>query len=129
MVGFCNEKNHNKEAPNLQNQKCNLRSTWEVISESEDFKKTTPMTTNPPKPTFSLLQIAQRVVCLVLDKSGSMAVCSLSPGLLYAPHKCVWYDLDHNFELVGNKYNPQLKTIAITFPSEMPTGWGFSSVA
>ncbi|XP_003478843.2 calcium-activated chloride channel regulator 1 [Cavia porcellus] len=73
VVGFCNEKNHNKEAPNLQNQKCNLRSTWEVISESEDFKKTTPMTTNPPKPTFSLLQIAQRVVCLVLDKSGSMA--------------------------------------------------------
>ncbi|XP_004639339.1 calcium-activated chloride channel regulator 1 [Octodon degus] len=73
VVGFCTKKNHNKEAPNMQNQKCNLRSTWEVISESEDFKKTTPMTTKPPNPTFSLLQIGQRVVCLVLDKSGSMA--------------------------------------------------------
>ncbi|XP_036112097.1 calcium-activated chloride channel regulator 1 [Molossus molossus] len=72
VVEFCTEKNHNKEAPNQQNQRCNLRSTWEVIQDSEDFKKTTPMTTQPPKPTFSLLQIGQRIVCLVLDKSGSM---------------------------------------------------------
>uniref|UniRef100_A0A4X1UEH5 Calcium-activated chloride channel N-terminal domain-containing protein n=1 Tax=Sus scrofa TaxID=9823 RepID=A0A4X1UEH5_PIG len=74
VVEFCKEKNHNKEAPNDQNQKCNLRSTWEVIQDSEDFKKTTPMTTQPPAPTFSLLQIGQRIVCLVLDKSGSMTV-------------------------------------------------------
>ncbi|XP_049628509.1 calcium-activated chloride channel regulator 1 [Suncus etruscus] len=73
VVEFCTEKNHNKEAPNQQNQKCNLRSTWEVIRDSEDFKKATPMTTQPPKPTFSLLQIGQRIVCLVLDKSGSMS--------------------------------------------------------
>ncbi|XP_032011352.1 calcium-activated chloride channel regulator 1 [Hylobates moloch] len=73
VVEFCTEQNHNKEAPNKQNQKCNLRSTWEVIRDSEDFKKTTPMTTQPPNPTFSLLQIGQRIVCLVLDKSGSMA--------------------------------------------------------
>nr|XP_012602990.1 calcium-activated chloride channel regulator 1 isoform X1 [Microcebus murinus] len=73
VVEFCTEQNHNKEAPNLQNQRCNLRSTWEVIQDSEDFKKTTPMTTQPPNPTFSLLQIGQRIVCLVLDKSGSMA--------------------------------------------------------
>uniref|UniRef100_A0A8C3X8X6 Calcium-activated chloride channel regulator 1 n=1 Tax=Catagonus wagneri TaxID=51154 RepID=A0A8C3X8X6_9CETA len=74
VVEFCKEKNHNKEAPNDQNRKCNLRSTWEVIQDSEDFKKTTPMTTQPPKPTFSLLQIGQRIVCLVLDKSGSMTI-------------------------------------------------------
>ncbi|XP_068396338.1 calcium-activated chloride channel regulator 1 [Eschrichtius robustus] len=74
VVEFCTEKNHNKEAPNQQNRKCNLRSTWEVIQDSEDFKKTTPMTTQPPKPTFSLLQIGQRIVCLVLDKSGSMTI-------------------------------------------------------
>lgn len=73
VVEFCTEENHNKEAPTLQNQKCNLRSTWEVISDSEDFKKTTPMTTQPPAPSFSLLQIGQRIVCLVLDKSGSMS--------------------------------------------------------
>ncbi|KAG8519511.1 Calcium-activated chloride channel regulator 1 [Galemys pyrenaicus] len=72
VVHFCTKKDHNKEAPNLQNQKCNLRSTWEVIQESEDFKKTTPMTTQPPKPSFLLLQTGQRIVCLVLDKSGSM---------------------------------------------------------
>ncbi|XP_076976496.1 calcium-activated chloride channel regulator 1 [Tamandua tetradactyla] len=74
VVEFCTETNHNKEAPNLQNQRCNLQSTWKVISDSEDFKKTTPMTTQPPKPTFSLLQIRQRIVCLVLDKSGSMTI-------------------------------------------------------
>ncbi|KAJ1063723.1 hypothetical protein K5549_005490 [Capra hircus] len=74
VVKFCTEKNHNKEAPNQQNTKCNRRSTWEVIQDSEDFKTTTPMTTQPPKPTFSLLQIGQRIVCLVLDKSGSMTI-------------------------------------------------------
>lgn len=74
VVEFCTEKNHNKEAPNAQNQRCNLRSTWEVIQESEDFKQTTPMTAQPPTPTFSLLQTRQRIVCLVLDKSGSMQV-------------------------------------------------------
>ncbi|XP_054422903.1 calcium-activated chloride channel regulator 1 [Pteronotus mesoamericanus] len=74
VVEFCTEKNHNKEAPNEQNQKCNLRSTWEVIRDSEDFKKTSPMRTQPPTPTFSLLQIGQRIVCLVLDKSGSMSI-------------------------------------------------------
>ncbi|XP_069863624.1 calcium-activated chloride channel regulator 1 [Dipodomys merriami] len=73
IVEFCTEKNHNAEAPNLQNQRCNLRSTWEVIRDSEDFKKTTPMSTQPPTPTFSLLQIGKRIVCLVLDKSGSMS--------------------------------------------------------
>ncbi|KAM9688239.1 LOW QUALITY PROTEIN: calcium-activated chloride channel regulator 1-like [Trichechus inunguis] len=72
VVEFCTEQNHNKEAPNMQNQKCNLRSTWEVIRDSEDYKKTTPMNTQPPEPTFSLLQIGQRIVYLVLDKSGSM---------------------------------------------------------
>ncbi|EPY77064.1 chloride channel accessory 1 [Camelus ferus] len=35
----------------------------------------------PPKPTFSLLQIGQRVVCLVLDKSGSMVVRSADDRL------------------------------------------------
>ncbi|XP_057570115.1 calcium-activated chloride channel regulator 1 isoform X2 [Hippopotamus amphibius kiboko] len=74
VVEFCTEKNHNKDAPNEQNKKCNLRSTWEVIQDSEDYKKTTPMTTKPPNPTFSLLQIGQRIVCLVLDKSGSMTI-------------------------------------------------------
>ncbi|XP_003479101.1 calcium-activated chloride channel regulator 4-like [Cavia porcellus] len=73
VVEFCNEKNHNREAPSLQNLKCNYRSTWEVIRESEDFTNTTAMETPPPPPTFSLLRIRDRIVCLVLDKSGSMA--------------------------------------------------------
>ncbi|EHB18740.1 Calcium-activated chloride channel regulator 4, partial [Heterocephalus glaber] len=72
VVEFCNEKNHNREAPSLQNLKCNYRSTWEVISNSEDFKSTTPMVAPPPPPAFSLLRISERIVCLVLDKSGSM---------------------------------------------------------
>nr|XP_012602989.1 calcium-activated chloride channel regulator 4 [Microcebus murinus] len=70
---FCNEENHNREAPSLQNIKCNFRSSWEVISKSEDFKNITPLVAPPSPPGFSLLRISQRIVCLVLDKSGSMA--------------------------------------------------------
>ncbi|XP_036112336.1 calcium-activated chloride channel regulator 4 isoform X1 [Molossus molossus] len=72
VVEFCNEKNHNRDAPNLQNKMCQSRSTWEVISISEDFKNTTRMEKSPPPPAFSLLRIRERIVCLVLDKSGSM---------------------------------------------------------
>ncbi|XP_004443942.1 PREDICTED: calcium-activated chloride channel regulator 4-like, partial [Ceratotherium simum simum] len=73
VVEFCNEKNHNREAPSLQNKMCNSRSIWEVISNSEDFKNTISMVAPPPPPVFSLLKISQRIACLVLDKSGSMA--------------------------------------------------------
>ncbi|XP_036612521.1 calcium-activated chloride channel regulator 1-like [Trichosurus vulpecula] len=74
VVEFCTEKNHNKDAPNAQNRKCNLKSTWEVIQDSEDYKTSTPMTAaEPPQPSFSLKQIRERVLCLVLDKSGSMS--------------------------------------------------------
>ncbi|XP_072505058.1 calcium-activated chloride channel regulator 1-like [Notamacropus eugenii] len=73
VVEFCTEKNHNRDAPNAQNQKCNLRSTWEVIQGSEDYKTSTPMTeAEPPSTNFSLKQIRERTLCLVLDKSGSM---------------------------------------------------------
>jgi calcium-activated chloride channel regulator 4 len=73
VVEFCNEENHNQEAPSLQNMKCDYRSTWEIISNSEDFKNSTPMETSPPPPVFSLLRPRERIVCLVLDKSGSMS--------------------------------------------------------
>ncbi|KAB0390046.1 hypothetical protein E2I00_013789, partial [Balaenoptera physalus] len=123
VVEFCTEKNHNKEAPNQQNRKCNLRSTWEVIQDSEDFKKTTPMTTQPPKPTFSLLQIGQRIVCLVLDKSGSMMVCSVSLGLLDGSLTFV-YDMiwTTTWSWLGINTTPRVRTVTrITFPSELPT--------
>ncbi|XP_028643958.1 calcium-activated chloride channel regulator 3A-1-like [Grammomys surdaster] len=75
VVEFCTEKTHNTEAPNLQNKMCDHRSTWDIIKASADFQKTSPMTGTeaPPPPTFSLLRSRQRVVCLVLDKSGSMS--------------------------------------------------------
>ncbi|XP_045148086.1 calcium-activated chloride channel regulator 4 isoform X2 [Echinops telfairi] len=74
IAEFCNAKNHNREAPNLQNEKCDFQSTWEVISNSEDFNVTTPNATSLHPPVFSLLRIRERIVCLVLDKSGSMGL-------------------------------------------------------
>uniref|UniRef100_A0A673TM25 VWFA domain-containing protein n=1 Tax=Suricata suricatta TaxID=37032 RepID=A0A673TM25_SURSU len=74
VTEFCTAETHNTEAPNLQNKMCDHRSTWDVIVKSDDFQKAPPMTGTdpPPHPTFSLLKTKQRVVCLVLDKSGSM---------------------------------------------------------
>ncbi|XP_069497826.1 calcium-activated chloride channel regulator 1-like [Ambystoma mexicanum] len=75
VVQFCNSSTHNTEAPNLQNRMCNFESTWDVILRSQDFIGTSPMsgTVSPPPPAFSLLQSSDRVVCIVLDTSGSMA--------------------------------------------------------
>ncbi|KAM4640776.1 calcium-activated chloride channel regulator 1-like [Discoglossus pictus] len=72
---FCNETTHNIEAPNMQNRLCNYRSTWEVIMDSDDIKSTPPRTdTKIPDPTFVFLQHKDRIVTLVLDTSGSMAI-------------------------------------------------------
>ncbi|KAG8519513.1 Calcium-activated chloride channel regulator 2, partial [Galemys pyrenaicus] len=74
VVEFCNASTHNQEAPNLQNQMCSLRSTWDVITNSADFDHSFPMigTESPPPPTFSLVQAGDKVVCLVLDISSKM---------------------------------------------------------
>ncbi|XP_040607593.1 LOW QUALITY PROTEIN: calcium-activated chloride channel regulator 4 [Mesocricetus auratus] len=73
VTEFCKEENHNRDAPSPHNLKCNYRSTWDVISSSEDFNNSVPMETPPSPPTFSLLRINERISCLVLDVSGSMA--------------------------------------------------------
>nr|XP_006634877.2 PREDICTED: calcium-activated chloride channel regulator 4A-like [Lepisosteus oculatus] len=72
ITEFCNDKSHNQEAPNMQNRMCNYRSVWSVIGSAPDFDRTAPMTADPPPPQFTLLQKGRRVVCLVLDVSGSM---------------------------------------------------------
>ncbi|XP_041133266.1 calcium-activated chloride channel regulator 1-like [Polyodon spathula] len=73
VTEFCVETTHNTEAPNMQNKMCNYRSVWEVIRNSEDFKGSVPMTEAPPAPLFTLIQQGDRVVCFVLDVSGSMS--------------------------------------------------------
>ncbi|KAM9324773.1 LOW QUALITY PROTEIN: uncharacterized protein PAF06_000862 [Gastrophryne carolinensis] len=54
---FCDEKSHNKDAPNEQNRLCKYQSTWEVIMKSPDMASAAqlkdPMV---PPPTISLLQ-------------------------------------------------------------------------
>ncbi|XP_050818096.1 calcium-activated chloride channel regulator 1-like [Gopherus flavomarginatus] len=74
VVEFCDQSTHNENATNMQNKMCNYRSTWEVIMNSPDFSNTSPINSaSPPFETsFSLLQTKDRVVCLVLDVSGSM---------------------------------------------------------
>uniref|UniRef100_A0A669R8J9 Chloride channel accessory 2 n=1 Tax=Phasianus colchicus TaxID=9054 RepID=A0A669R8J9_PHACC len=75
VAEFCNEHNHNREAPNLQNQMCDYRSTWEVIKNSTDFENDLPLTNSSliTPPSFSLLQKRERVICLVLDVSKTIA--------------------------------------------------------
>ncbi|CAM4605088.1 calcium-activated chloride channel regulator 1-like [Caretta caretta] len=75
VVEFCDQSTHNEKATNMQNKMCNYHSTWEIIMNSPDFSNTSPInSTSPPYETsFSLLQTKDRVVCLVLDVSGSMA--------------------------------------------------------
>ncbi|XP_067307117.1 calcium-activated chloride channel regulator 1-like isoform X1 [Pseudorasbora parva] len=72
---FCREKEHNYEAPNLQNKKCG-KAAWTVIFEDsvdkDALRSLEPMKSSPPAPSFKVVQRMHRVVCLVLDVSGSM---------------------------------------------------------
>ncbi|XP_065137609.1 calcium-activated chloride channel regulator 3A-1-like [Paramisgurnus dabryanus] len=76
-VAFCREDEHDAAAPNLQNEKCGNRATWAVIFEdsvdSAALQSLRPLQSAPPAPTFTVVQRMKRVVCLILDVSGSMA--------------------------------------------------------
>ncbi|XP_066450835.1 calcium-activated chloride channel regulator 1-like [Eleutherodactylus coqui] len=73
VINFCTDSNHNTEAPNLQNEKCNFRSTWDVIASSADIRSTQPTPgLTIPNPTFTVLQFSDRVITLVMDVSGTM---------------------------------------------------------
>ncbi|KAG9350919.1 hypothetical protein JZ751_024808, partial [Albula glossodonta] len=72
VTKFCNEKNHNRDAPNMQNKMCNFRSTEEVILSDSVDNNTAPMQSRPPSPIISVVRKSGRVICLVLDVSGSM---------------------------------------------------------
>ncbi|XP_058655380.1 calcium-activated chloride channel regulator 3A-1-like [Onychostoma macrolepis] len=75
VTAFCQENEHNYEAPNMQNKKCG-KATWTVIFEDsvdkDALRSLKPPETPPPPPSFKIVQRTQRVVCLILDVSGSM---------------------------------------------------------
>ncbi|XP_078264217.1 calcium-activated chloride channel regulator 1-like [Rhinoraja longicauda] len=81
---FSDIKTHNPEAPNMQNRMCNYRSTWDVISRSEDFTYISSAHIDSVQPTFTLLQAKDRVLCLVLDTSGSMETANRTRRLQQA---------------------------------------------
>ena len=71
---------HNKEAPNEHNRICSQRSTWDVISSSEDFldngnSLNSARDISDVTPNFNVLQVKNQThkTVLVLDSSGSMA--------------------------------------------------------
>ncbi|KAI4882946.1 hypothetical protein NFI96_015881, partial [Prochilodus magdalenae] len=76
VTTFCSEEEHNAEAPNLQNQKCNNKATRTVIFQDsvdkDALRSLTPLQSSPPAPTFLVIQRRQRAVVLILDVSGSM---------------------------------------------------------
>uniref|UniRef100_A0A674CAH3 Chloride channel accessory 5, tandem duplicate 1 n=1 Tax=Salmo trutta TaxID=8032 RepID=A0A674CAH3_SALTR len=74
---FCTKETHNTEAPNIQNRMCGNRGVEEVIT-SLSVDAGVAVVPTPPSilPTFTVVQRRQRVVCLVLDVSGSMAAGS-----------------------------------------------------
>uniref|UniRef100_A0A8C2HLL0 Chloride channel accessory 1 n=1 Tax=Cyprinus carpio TaxID=7962 RepID=A0A8C2HLL0_CYPCA len=78
VTTFCHENEHNYEAPNMQNKKCE-KATWTVIFEDSVDKDALcslkPLQSPPPPPSFKVVQRKQRIVCLILDVSGSMEVC------------------------------------------------------
>uniref|UniRef100_A0A8C1ZEF1 Chloride channel accessory 1 n=1 Tax=Cyprinus carpio TaxID=7962 RepID=A0A8C1ZEF1_CYPCA len=75
VTTFCHENEHNYEAPNMQNKKCE-KATWTVIFEDsvdkDALRSLKPLQSPPPPPSFKVVQRKQRVVCLILDVSGSM---------------------------------------------------------
>uniref|UniRef100_A0A672M1E8 Chloride channel accessory 1 n=1 Tax=Sinocyclocheilus grahami TaxID=75366 RepID=A0A672M1E8_SINGR len=89
VTAFCQEDEHNYEAPNMQNKKCG-KAAWTVIFEDsvdkDALRSLKPLQYPPPPPSFKLVQRKQRVVCLILDVSGSMGGSRILQQLQAATH-------------------------------------------
>nr|XP_021328580.1 epithelial chloride channel protein-like isoform X2 [Danio rerio] len=77
VTTFCRENDHNSEAPSQQNIKCGNDATWTTIFETSVDKNhlsslPSQDLTHPPNTTFKVVQRTNRVLCLILDVSGSM---------------------------------------------------------
>ena len=90
MSKFCddnkldNATKHNYDAPSRHNRLCGHRSTWDVISTSEDFSNgaNSPRQGVDTAPVFTVVQASTtRRLVLALDTSQSMAVSALPPSL------------------------------------------------
>ena len=74
---FCDETNHNREAPTHHNIRCGFQSAWEVIRSSMHNKdildlKAANTLDKPPDPLFTITHEGVERVCLLLDTSSSM---------------------------------------------------------
>ncbi|XP_076831823.1 calcium-activated chloride channel regulator 4A-like isoform X2 [Brachyhypopomus gauderio] len=76
VKAFCQEDDHNRKAPNMQNKKCDHKATRTIIFQEsvdkESLHTLKPLQSRPPAPIFRVLRRGHRVVCLILDISGSM---------------------------------------------------------
>ncbi|KAM9468703.1 calcium-activated chloride channel regulator 1-like [Clarias gariepinus] len=75
VKAFCKEEDHNYEAPNEQNKKCAKATSTVIFQDSVDKNALLilkPLQSAPPAPKFQVIQREHRVVCLILDVSGSM---------------------------------------------------------
>lgn len=70
---------------------CDYRSTWEVIKNSTDFENDLPLTSSSllTPPSFSLLQKRDRVICLVLDVSKTIA--GVNSSSVYFIVHCIFF--------------------------------------
>ncbi|XP_069838025.1 calcium-activated chloride channel regulator 1-like [Dendropsophus ebraccatus] len=74
VSGFCDETNHNTEAPTMQNRLCDGHSTWDIIKDHNDVVSSEPRDVyNMPEPTISVLRYRERVITLLIDVSKSMS--------------------------------------------------------
>ncbi|KAF5896863.1 epithelial chloride channel protein-like, partial [Clarias magur] len=76
VKAFCQEEEHNYEAPNEQNKKCAKATSTVIFQDSVDKDALLilkPLPSKPSAPNFKVIQRGRRAVCLILDVSGSMS--------------------------------------------------------
>ncbi|ODN03755.1 Calcium-activated chloride channel regulator 1 [Orchesella cincta] len=84
VVNFCDESNHDKLSPNPHNSKCDHKSVWEVLRETEDYKAvTSPINSTIPEVAFKVVRHNPKpVLYILLDRGkiqGSLALAQIIP--------------------------------------------------
>lgn len=100
---FCDERTHNRYAPNKHNFMCDKKSTIDVILKHKDFEVKTPINGNrrefkPPKFYYKQKYNYTRYA-LIIDETLDMQIRESWSFLRSALRKWIVYDLPENSEI------------------------------
>ncbi|CAH1794856.1 unnamed protein product [Owenia fusiformis] len=112
---FCDDSNHNLEAPNKHNMLCEGKSTWDIIGASGDFVNGVNPVRNIADgdlvPIFNIVKAKTRKIVLVLDTSGSLLFFQRGRRMVQIVHEYLEEWVKNGYEVGLIEFNIKVRVL------------------